>query len=360
MPDNVEIKQFQLSDQEALLSFLRLAYPDDPRRSEAAFWQWQFIENPYVARDNIPLWVVKSDDQIVGQVAAIPVLFKLGNEERQALWIVDYVVLPEYRSGGIGIRLLQTSESWCPVSLTLGYNENAAMVMSRLKWKLLGRIHRYQILLFPGHAIQKISHFAPARHLANLLYRPLRPAAKKLPPAAAGAVRQLTQFDSSFDELWREASVQWPCAIVRSSRFLDWQFKKQPGKKYDILGYFEAERLLGYVVLFFRSSRRGAAPPKAAISDLCYNANNSSQIIDQLLQGALRLALERQAGSLVTDVLDERVEIGLRQLGFRHIKGSPPFAAKAGEAQELIHDRANWFLTRGDSDVSIFEAPNAG
>jgi len=358
MPDNVQIKQFELSDQEALLSFLRVAYADDPRRSDPVFWRWQFLENPYVTVDNMPLWVVKSGDKIVGQVAAIPVLLKVGDEERRALWIVDYVVLPEYRSGGVGIRLLQASESYCPISLTLGYNEKAAMVMSRLKWKLLGRIHRYQILLFPGHTARKISHFAPARRLANLLYRPFRPAPKELQPGDDGALRQVTQFDSSFDELWQEASVQWPCAIVRNSRFLDWQFKRQPGKHYDILGYYENERLLGYVILFFRASQGGEAPPKAAISDLCYSSNNASQIIEQLLQGALRLALERQAGSLVTDVLDERVEHGLRQLGFGRIKGSPPFAAKTGEGQDLIYERPNWFLTRSDSDVSIFEAPN--
>ena len=155
-----------------------------------------------------------------------------------------------------------------------------------------------------------------------------------------------------------DASRQWPCAVVRNSGFLEWQFMKQPYKKYDVLGYYEGERLLGYVVLFFRKPARGGVSPKAAISDLCYSERNSREIIDGLLQGALRLAIERRAGSLVTDVLDPRVEQSLGRLGFWRIKAAPPFMAGTDERQDLLYERGNWFLTRADSDVSIFEQPN--
>jgi hypothetical protein len=81
-------------------------------------------------------------------------------------------------------------------------------------------------------------------------------------------------------------------------------------------------------------------------------------VIDALLKGALRLALERRAGGLVIDVLDPRVEERLSQLGFWRIKASPPFMAGTFDDQDLMYERSNWFLTRGDSDVSIFEEPN--
>jgi hypothetical protein len=230
--------------------------------------------------------------------------------------------------------------------------------MRLLRWKPLESVNRYQILLFPGHAAKEISHLAPARRLANLLYAPFRPDSARLSPPEGGALREVTKFDSSFDEFWLEASAQWPCAVARSSRFLDWQFMRQPGKKYDVLGYYKNDRLLGYVVLFFRKAGAGEAPPKAAISDLCYGPSHAGETIDNLLKGALRLALERKAGSLVTDVLDERAEGRLRHFGFRRVKSSPLFAAKTAEREDLIYARSNWFLTRGDSDVSIFEEPN--
>ena len=358
MTGDVQIKQFEAADTEALLSFLRLAYPGEPQKSDASFWQWHFFEHPYISVDNVPLWVVKTGDKIVGQVAAMPVELKVGAEQRRALWLVDYILLPEYRPGGLGIFLFQVSSSHCKTLLSLGYNENSSAVMRLLKWQPLGSINRYHILLFPGHAAKEIARLALARHLVNLLYAPYRAGLRPRAPRGDGLLRAVTTFDSSFDKLWADASTQWPCAVVRNARTLEWQFKRQPGKKYDVLGYYKDDRLAGYIVLFFRKTGMGGAPPKAAISDLCYGPNNSAEVIDNLLQGALQLAIEREAGSLVLDILDERVEARLRRFGFRRIKAAPLFAVKTAEHRDLIYDRSNWFLTRGDSDVSIFEESN--
>jgi hypothetical protein len=76
------------------------------------------------------------------------------------------------------------------------------------------------------------------------------------------------------------------------------------------------------------------------------------------LKAALRLAIERRAGSLVTDVLDPRVEARLRNFGFWRIKASPDFTVYSPTRQELMYKSDNWFLSRADSDVSIFEEPN--
>jgi hypothetical protein len=358
MTDVVQIKQFEASEQDALLSFLRIAYPGEPHKSDPAFWRWHFLENPYVDPNDIPLWVVRSGDKIVGQMASIPVDLKVGAEVRRALWTVDYALLAEYRPGGLGISLLQTAWSYCKTLLSLGYNDNSSAVMSFLKWKALGSINRYQVLLFPGHATSELSRLAPARHLANLLYAPFRPGSSQLAPTGSGMLRDVTTFDSSFDELWLDASPRWSCAVIRNAPFLQWQFMKQPGKKYDVLGYYNNDRLLGYVVLFFRKAANGEAPPKVAISDLCYGTENPDEVIDSLLGGALRLAIERRAGSLVVDVRDKLVENRLAHFGFRRVKVSPAFAAKTQAGQDLIYQPSNWFLTRGDSDVSIFEEPN--
>ena len=81
-------------------------------------------------------------------------------------------------------------------------------------------------------------------------------------------------------------------------------------------------------------------------------------MIDELLKAALLRAIERRAGSLVTDVLDPQVEARLLQLGFWRIKTSPEFMVYSPTRRELMYEPSNWFLTRGDSDVSVFEGPN--
>jgi GNAT superfamily N-acetyltransferase len=358
MLSDLQVRQLRASEQGALFSFLRKAYPDEPLKSDPAFWKWHFLENPFVAHDNLPTWVVVDGDEIVGQLAAIPIELKIGEIEQRAMWVVNIVVLPEYRRRGLGHRLFQMArDTFCSTMIALGYNEGSGAILNRLQWFEMGRINRYHKLLFPGDADSKLSGMGVIRDLVNLAFAPLRPGMAKL-AITEGEIREVARFDLDFDELWRAARSGWPCAVVRGSRFLEWQYMRQPGKKFDVLGYYDAGRLLGYVVLFFRKPARGTISHKAAITDMCYAAENSETIIDNLLKAALRLALERRAGGLVTDVLDDRVEQRLRKFGFHPVKSSPGFMVAPGEHQAIMSRRENWFLTRGDSDVSIFEDPN--
>src|SRR5713226_9443188 len=119
---NAQIKKFELSDQDALLSFLRLAYAGDLRKSDGAFWKWQYLDNPYTSLNDIPLWIVKHGEQIVGQAAAIPVDFKVEEETRRGIWILDFILLADYRGKGLGMRLLLAAGNSYPNLLALGLN----------------------------------------------------------------------------------------------------------------------------------------------------------------------------------------------------------------------------------------------
>ncbi len=359
MPPALQIRQFELTDAEALLSFLRVAYPDDPRKSDPVYWHWHYLENPQTDNHNVPLWVVVRGTEIVDQVATIPVQLKVGAEQTPAIWILDFIVHEDYRGQGLGKRLMGEAARFCPTMIALGINEGSTAVLLKTGWAALGGVRRYQRLLFPGNDLQQASRFAPLRGLVNLTYAPFRPRRLMNVAQRRWAMREVTTFDASFDALWEEAGRQWPCAVVRDAVSLSWQFTRQPGKKFEVLGLYERERLIAYAVLFFRKAGQAGAPAKASIADLCYTGRDADAIIDELLRAALRRAVERRAGSLVTDVHDARVEARLRHFGFWHIKNSPQFMAHASEGREkLMYDPANWFLTRGDSDVSIFEHPN--
>lgn len=354
---HVEIKQFELSEQEAVLSFLRIAYANEPRKSDPAFWKWHYLENPYTSPDDIPLWIVKDGERVVGQAATILVEFKVGEETRRGIWILDFILFPEYRGQKLGKRLMMQARETYPTMFALGINEQSRNVFLSLDWVPMGSVHRYQRLLYPGHALKEIAAVSPLRKLANFFYAPFRPQPDQSSSNQRYTVREVAQFDGSFDDLWQRAAAHWPCAVIRKARFLQWQFREQPGKKFEVLGLYDKEQLAGYLVLFFRKAEAGGAPPKAAISDICYDGGNED-VIDELLNAALRLALERQAGSLVIDVLDPAVEARLRNFGFWRVKASPEFTVYSPTRQELMYKPDQWFLSRADSDVSIFEEPN--
>ena len=355
----MQIKQFESTEKNELLAFLQTAYADNPRMSDSVFWDWHFLENPYVKADSLPVWVAKNENKIVGQLAATPVKLQVGSTRKDAIWILDLIVHSDYRGKGIAKKLVCAAEAFCPLGLGVNTNEQTApLLLQKLGWKIVGKIPRYNKLLFPGEALPEIARFPAARRLINFSFAPLRPRFQKNFFGENGNLRVVEKFDSSFDNLWNESANQWSCAVARESAILNWQYNRQPGKKFDVLGFYKNEKLCGYAVLFFRKRDFFGALPKAALTDLCYHPSQPVETIDQLLRGTLQIALERRAGTIVTDVLDSTVAARLKVFGFGRVKNPLQLMVKSVERQDILHDANRWFLTRGDSDTSIFEHPN--
>ncbi|HLM60951.1 MAG TPA: GNAT family N-acetyltransferase, partial [Pyrinomonadaceae bacterium] len=109
------IKQLELSEKDALLDFLRIAYADNPRMSDARFWEWHFPGNPYVKADNLPVWIAKDGNELVGQLAATPVKLKIGDTRKDAIWILDLIVHHNHRGKGLAKKLVLAAQEFCPL-----------------------------------------------------------------------------------------------------------------------------------------------------------------------------------------------------------------------------------------------------
>jgi len=352
----VEIVRLRSDELSELGEFLKRAYPND-RKWTPAYLNWYFLQNPNTDQGRPPVWVVKSEQKIVGQVATIPVELKVGENATKAAWILEFILLPEFRGQGLGKRLVQEVGKVYPTMITLGINEASTRVFASLGWRALGGVHRYHRMLFAGSAAKKGGLIGGALDLISL---PLRMFLAKSQRSSKWEVRRDATIGPELIEFWNRASRQWPAAVRRTPEYLTWQFLRQPGKKFEMIKIYERQTAVGYAVLFFRRGGTAGRPPKAAISDLAYDEKDPDEVIDALLEAALQTAVERRAGSVVTDVLDTRVEAGLRRHGFWRIEKSPRFMASSTDFPELLYRPENWYLTRADSDVSIFEEPNIG
>lgn len=355
MPDEIIIEQLKLSDRNKIIPFLRKAYDDSPRMSDESFWDWHYAQAPHADDGKPPVWIAKSGDEIVGQVGTIPVMVNIAGENRRAVWILDMIVMPEFRRRGLVKRMLKDAETnFTSFGLVLNSAEqHSTPLMKSIGYAHLINVPRFHKPLFPANDIREAAKFDFLRKTVNAAFAPFRPRFEK-----NENVRAVEKFDESFDVLWTEAEKNWSCAVRRTAKYLEWQFTRQPGKKFDILGYYEGEKLLGYAVLFFRKPQANGAIAKAAVSDICYHPENPQKTVDALLRESLRLAVERGTGGLVTDILDKLVEERLAHFGFWRVKSPLQFMVKSDEFQDLLYNSENWFLTRADCDVSIFEDPN--
>lgn len=355
MESAVKIEHLKLSERDRLFAFLQKAYEENPRMSNADFWNWHFLETPQTDKSRLPVWIAKSGEKIAGQIAAIPVVVNVGGERKEAIWILDLIIAPEFRRQGLAKRLVRAAEEFCPLILGVNTNEqHAPKLLQSLGFVIVGKIPRFHKLLFPGNDISEISNIKSLREAVNFSFSPFRPKFKQ-----NKKVRIVEKFDESFDALWAESKQQWSCAVRRNAKFLEWQYERQPAKKFDAIGYYEDEKLLGYAVLFFRKKSANGAITKAAITDICYHPRNAKETIDALLQESLRIAVERRVGGLVTDVIDDLIEERLAHFGFWRVKDPLQLMVKSPERQDLLYNPKEWFLTRGDSDISIFEGPNS-
>ncbi len=350
-----QLRKEQIGD---LGVFLHAAYPEQARKHSPQFLEWYFLRNPNQSIEDIPLWVVLDQGKIVGQLATILVRLKVGNSYTDAIWILEFILLEQYRGQGLGKKLVRAAEHRYPTMITLGINEASTRVFDSLGWQTLGGIHRYHKLLFAGNAAGEVGNKNIVREAMNALSYPLRFSVSRTKLQSRYEIKHERSFAPELDEFWDRASKQWPVAVRRDHLFVAWQFLRQPGKVFEMIRLYDHGKLVGYAVLFFRRGIHGAPPPKAAISDIVYDCENPDEVIVALLQAALKMALERRAGSLVTDVLDPRLEVHLRSYGFSRIKNSPRFMAASAEFGKFLHAPENWYLTRADSDVSIFEEPN--
>jgi GNAT superfamily N-acetyltransferase len=351
-----EIAQLRRDQLHELAGFLRGVYPGEKRKADVAYLRWFYEQNPNVDGGLLPIWVLRRSGQIIGQLGTIPVRLKAGSTYTKAIWILEFVILPEFRGKGLGKKLVLAAGEKYRTMLTLGINEASTRVFTSLGWKTMGRIHRYHKFLFAGSSAQIPGKRSLLRDGLNRISFPRRASRRPENPKYTFTCDRV--FGPELDQFWERASVQWCVAVRRDHKLLEWQFVHQPRKLFECIRLYEGGQLVGYAVLFFRAGRDGGPPPKAAISDLAYDSTNRDEVIDALLNAALHLAIERKAGSLVTDVLDTRAEAGLKKLGFSRIKNSPPFMAISSEFPDEIHDPAHWYLTRADADVSIFEGAN--
>lgn len=108
------------------------------------FLRWQFLDNPANHTGAYTIWIVVHRDAIVAQLGFVPFLGLAPVGERfQGAYPINLMVLPEYRSAGIGAILLARLLKSLPCVVNPGLNQAAATLGEGLGMRDLGYLRRY-------------------------------------------------------------------------------------------------------------------------------------------------------------------------------------------------------------------------
>lgn len=346
----LEYRPFRKGDERALSELFGEVFGWEPIED---YWRWKYFENPAGKHE---AHVVADDEKIVGEIAAIPAKVKLGSGDVIASQTCDIVISPRYRKGTPFFRLHRrvTKEvdrrGW---EFVFGISVKSTYRISTktLGFDGAGPVRRLVKILNPDPFIRnrfrtrflsETLGFLGASGLKFLDKRRLRPSREV-------EIQEVTNFDSSFDELWERRAHDYEIMVVRDSEYLNWRYKRNPLQEYRTLVAFRNNAPAGLIIF---CSRMEKGIKRGYILDLLASPNDDDLIRFLIGQAVLELYSER-ADIVSMWLFEHTTAFGLsRQMGFA-LKETPHdliVRSHGDYDSEYLADRSKWFLTIGDSD----------
>jgi hypothetical protein len=336
-----------------VFEFQRVAWPHRRPDLIGPRWRWMFVESARRLNVMPQVWLHRQAGRIVGHNGAIPVRLKMGGEERLTGWLVETMVLPEYRSQAVGARLTVEAHEDLPFALSLGQTEQMRAIQLRLGWQLVAPLETAQLLIRPERVLKgKLP--GPAALAAGLALRAsgaLRDATRQ---RSRVTVRAISRFDDTHDQLWTTCAREVTCAVRRDASYLNWKYVDQPGQDYLRLEISAPSGARGIVVLMFREPNQTYRYRRAFIVDLVAPFSNAS-FMAEVLAAIVAAAAERGADALVCLHVGSKLTSSLQDAGFRMREPSRYLLVRPGPladgARARLLDPDGWYVTHGDSDI---------
>jgi hypothetical protein len=299
------------------------------------------------------VWLARGPEGIVGHHGSIAIDLKLGPERRTTGWLVDTMVLEDWRRKAVGPRLVIHSNEEMEFALSLGQTEQMRKILLRLGWEQVAPLQTAQLILRP-EAVLRGKLPGVAATAAGWGLRAMAALRKLLQDHPHGEVREVRRFGPSHDRLWEEASRDIGCAAARDASYLNWKYVDQPGGDFLRLELYGGRSPRGIAVLAFREPDAAYRYRRAFLVDLVAPLSDRRLLTD-LLQVAARAAADRGADALVCLHVSVRLTRALRAAGFLLRAPGRFLLAYPGRLPEEPRRRLlaaeDWLITQGDSDI---------
>ena len=332
------------------------------------YWQrrfkWQFFQNPGTASRSSEMWVGVRGKEMLGFLAAFPMLLSAQGETIVVLCPCDLMVAPEARGEGLGERLIRTyvDESG-GLANALAYSRAAARVYDRLGYH---SVYAEPECLRPMHGGKIISAVITDREERSALLYALRPVVAPIATAFASIAnvsrRPRTQhslytelnpvFNSEFDSLFATVSRELPMSFSRSAPFLYWRFTLDPITTHTVWAARDTSgALVGYAAVC-ETSRQSLQIGK--IMDIYCLPSRAADVVGALVAPILQHFRERGVDLVVSKGLHPSIRAEVRRSLYmrapRHEMPARFLWSGDEKLANAIYAAANWHLSYADGD----------
>jgi hypothetical protein len=353
-----EVSRVSEADYAALSRFLA-AFPDDESGSAKAWLNrmrsWWDL-NPAYDDSFARGWMLRERGKIVGFLGSIPWKFQLGGRETTVFAGTTWRVLPEYRGMSIALKRRQMDEHEDVLHFSTTPRAEVERLLTRLGYEPMRRgqgdeTHSVIVLDFEKWLRTRLKGRASAEVIAKRAARPLKAFQKlrmrRLGRCAHHKVRELHEADAAFDDLWQRTRTRYPTTNVRTSEAVNWYCFSAPESGKKLLGYFDGERLAGYMVLL-PAERRGLRILECV--DLWIEPGPRREVVlGALVEKGRRFAEKESFDLLHLPHFDRRTAAAYGRLGLLQRRGPRRPAFYMGPS-ELMHQ-----LTPGNSYIVLAE-----
>ncbi len=164
--------------------------------------------------------------------------------------------------------------------------------------------------------------------------------------SARGQIRQISRFDSRYDDLAKRILPSFGVCGARDSAFLNWRHFKNPAKSLTVLSYEEGADVHGFAAIEL-SGRR------CYLVDLFVRRDD--ELVENLICGMITFAIS-MGSDLITSVMNP---VGpyfrnFRRMGFRLDTTRIPLPINSAEdarARRYLTRLENWHLTFADYNM---------
>lgn len=215
------ISRMQENEINALFAFREQNFPNNSKQMDQRRWRWLYLQNPQTA-GSLPVWLIKSEGEIVGSIAAVPTRVQIGKESWCASFGTDYYVHRNYL-GLPALRLLKTMLAESPLNVGANLSDSARRLFGKLGYTDLGA--RLVKLRTSIPSCARRSRLAALRGGASEGLR-------RLILPLFGDIEVSRELPASWQDLWEKISPSLEVSVIKDARYLTWRYQQSPTSDY--------------------------------------------------------------------------------------------------------------------------------